>query len=875
MDGVNEANILTDPVSSATCPKCSTVLDVVGLPAFTAVQCPTCETEFQVPARFGNFLLLQLLGAGGMGGVYRARDEGLKREVAIKVMLKSLGDDPQFVTSFQREAQAAASLNHPNIAQIYSFGQEKGQPYIAMELVSGGSLDKMMAEQGPMNPTAVLQIGEQIAEGLQEAAEAGLVHGDVKPENILFDQEKNAKLVDFGLAAMNAGPGNDVWGTPYYIAPEKVRRQKIDFRSDIYSLGATLYHAIAGIPPFDGEDATAVVKARFEGPPKPLSEMRKKFPEEVEAFIKRMLEVEPQLRYPTYGSLLGDIRRYLAKSKPVKLTVTTKKIMIKGKRPKNMTDPSLPLGELAGDVPEGMEPVEQDVQEPESEEDASKRGLRMMVGIFVGIVVLIGVVGGGIFGGMKLMTANREKAAQAQLEKHQEKARVSIAKSIGQAQTLLERINAYVPEALATVKEAEEAVVAVLGEEVRASMKVPEPDFELPQTRLPQQPAATIPEVGDATNAMATVQDGGVTQRVDAAVAAGGASNAPPAVAGAETTNVTAGVAETPVAVAEKSEVAPVDIDSENLPPVIKIVRGMFEDAYRVKGGALLAQHLISELEVQAKQAESMTSPDQTKALVELANTLVQKVSGLPYVQEIADVARKTSQLKKTLLGVKADTAALVERNRQEAVELARQRQEEAAAEKKRQAQEAHREKVAAEREKVQAAEQANMETLRELSFRDAVKTLRELRSSLETDEGTTAATLAIDRVNRIKEFHSYLISKVKGFQSRRGWSVETADMKSLKVGSVNISWQDVYNKRPEIVAEFINELVRNDTATRDLKLSEKTKLLTNAALTLNLFYKELPSAQELAKQLATTAAQQFEIEAPIIKQLLPEFFTD
>ena len=186
MENVSESHIITDPVGSATCPKCGAVLDVTGLAAFTAVQCPSCDNEFQVPARLGAFLLLQVLGAGGMGGVYRARDEGLKREVAIKVMLKSLGDDPKFVETFQREAQAAAKLNHPNIAQIYSFGQTHGQPYIVMELVSGGSLDKMMAAQGPLDPAVVVHVGAQIADGLREAADAQLsraragvrLHGD-------------------------------------------------------------------------------------------------------------------------------------------------------------------------------------------------------------------------------------------------------------------------------------------------------------------------------------------------------------------------------------------------------------------------------------------------------------------------------------------------------------------------------------------------------------------------------------------------------------------------------------------------------------------------------------------------------------------------
>ena len=455
MEVPSDSSILTDPVDSAACPKCGAMLDVKGLPPFSVVQCPTCQFEFQVPARFGTFMLLQLLGAGGMGGVYRARDEGLNREVAIKVMLKSLGDDPQFVETFQREAQAAARLNHRHIAQIYSFGQEKGQPYIAMELVSGGSLDKMMNEQGPLDPTTVIHVGAQIAEGLSVAADAGMVHGDVKPENILFDGDKNAKLVDFGLSAMQSGPGNDVWGTPYYIAPEKVRRQKSDYRSDIYSLGGTLYHAITGVPPFEGEDATAVVKARFDGPPKPMGEIRQGVPKEVEEMVARMLSVEPQTRFPTYGSLLGDMKRYLAKAGPVKLDKSSKKFMIKGKR--GVTGKMATTGMLGatgavtgtvGDVPPGMTPVEEIPEVAESEEEAGKRGCRMMGMIVGGIVLLVVLAGGGVFGFMKYSKGRKVEAEAAQIVKSQEKARISIAKAVANAKVVVEKVRGYVPEAM-------------------------------------------------------------------------------------------------------------------------------------------------------------------------------------------------------------------------------------------------------------------------------------------------------------------------------------------------------------------------------------------------------------------------------------------
>ena len=152
MEMVDEANIITEPVESAVCPKCGAMLDVKGMPSFSKIQCPQCKCEFPVPARFGPFLLLQLLGAGGMGGVYRAKDEGLNREIALKVMLKSLGDDKQFIMIFQREAQTATKLNHPHIAQIYSFGTEKKQPYIAMELVAGKTLLRTIEDSLQLAP---------------------------------------------------------------------------------------------------------------------------------------------------------------------------------------------------------------------------------------------------------------------------------------------------------------------------------------------------------------------------------------------------------------------------------------------------------------------------------------------------------------------------------------------------------------------------------------------------------------------------------------------------------------------------------------------------------------------------------------------------
>ena len=842
MESGSDAHILTDPVSSAACPKCGAILDVKGLQAFTAVQCPTCEFEFQVPARFGSFMLLQLLGAGGMGGVYRARDEGLNREVAIKVMLKSLGDDPQFVETFQREAQAAAKLNHPNIAQIYSFGQVHGQPYIGMELVSGGSLDKMMATQGPLDPTVVIHIGAQIAEGLREAAEAGLVHGDVKPENILFDGDKNAKLVDFGLAAMNSGPGNDVWGTPYYIAPEKVRRQKSDFRSDIYSLGATLYHAIAGVPPFDGPDATAVVKARFDGPPKLLRDLRGNVPEEVENLIARMLEIEPQTRYPTYGSLLGDMRRYLSKAGPVQLGGNTKKIMIKGKTPKSTTGVSLPTGTI-GEVPPGMVPVTDIVEEPEAEDAAGKRGLKK-AGILAGVAALLAVlIGGGIWGGLKYSAAKEEESKQAQSASQQKKAKESLATSVGKAQKVAEGVRASATEALGYAKAGADAVVAILGEGARANLVPPEPDYALPKTAEPAAPAAAV-----ATNRAVAAKSNATAV----------ASNTVP-----------------PQAAAPAAEPAPEAATGGDQPAVVATVRGMYTAAYAVKGASVLADALLAEAEEQAKAAESLLRPGQGEALVKAANALFEKVNGLKYVREIADVPVKVAQLKKTLASVKAGTASLAETKLKENAEKERKAKEDAIAEKKRQEQEAHKEKVQAECAKVTATEGETVAPLKQLQFREALRMLKDISDGLETKEGIDALNLATERINRVKEFHTNLVEKVAGFKSARGWSVDSADQKVLSVAGKKVQWVEVYASRLDIVAELINGLVMDEQATKSLRLREKARLMTNASLCLALFYKDMPSAQERAKTLAISAVKQFEADADSIKQLLPAFFKE
>ncbi|MGI5869714.1 MAG: serine/threonine protein kinase [Kiritimatiellia bacterium] len=335
-----------DPVPTMNCTGCNILIDTTGVKPFSRIKCPACGAENDVPAKFAHFLLLKRLGAGGMGTVFLAEDVSLGRKVAIKMMQKSVGDDPAALETFRNEAQSAAKLNHPHVAQIYSFGQHRGCPYLEMELVAGNKLDGMISDGIKLDPAFVMRVGLEIAEGLQAAENAGLFHGDIKPDNILFDSKMRAKLVDFGIASLaTQGKSNELWGTPYYIAPEKVQKKKNSARSDIYSLGATLYHAIAGEPPYEGDDAVAVIKARFAGPPRPLEEIRPDVDPEVSRIIGRMMYNDLFMRYPNYGSLINDIKNYLA---PIPAIRKQGPILGPGITRKTISSTALQTGDMSG-----------------------------------------------------------------------------------------------------------------------------------------------------------------------------------------------------------------------------------------------------------------------------------------------------------------------------------------------------------------------------------------------------------------------------------------------------------------------------------------------------------------------------------------------
>lgn len=292
------------------CPSCGTLMDVSDQVPFAKIHCPSCGQALRARKQFNHFKLLELIGQGGMGQVFKALDCNLNRLVALKVLKKELAASAEEREKLAAEARITASINHPHVVKVFSFGNDHGQFYMAMELIPNSSLDELLALQKRVPEMQVLQIGIQIAEGLQAALERELIHRDIKPGNILFADAHTAKLVDFGLAIVMdqaAAAAGEIWGTPYYIAPEKLDNQPEDFRSDIYSLGGTLFHALAGRPPYEAETASMVALKQLKSMPVSLQSFAPDVTSETAYVINRMIAKNADDRYPSYEKLIEHL----------------------------------------------------------------------------------------------------------------------------------------------------------------------------------------------------------------------------------------------------------------------------------------------------------------------------------------------------------------------------------------------------------------------------------------------------------------------------------------------------------------------------------------------------------------------------------------
>jgi len=305
--------VIFERLEETNCPHCKAVIALGDAQPLSWLDCPACGLRVLVPGQVGGFVLHEHIGEGAMGTIYRATDKSLEREVAVKLVRGCHIDDPLSRQRLQSEACAAGKVNHPRVAQVYALNFSNGHPYLVMELVSGQDFEQKLKSEGRIDERTALKAALDVADGLSALNREGLVHGDIKPGNIVLDRDENAKLVDFGLSGMTRHDDNGfIVGTPTYIAPELLRGEEDTHLSDIYSLGATLYHLLSGRLPFDGESSEEILKARLSKPLIPLGKHTHDVSFPTQKLVIRMLQRDGERRYPSSEAVAADIREALA-----------------------------------------------------------------------------------------------------------------------------------------------------------------------------------------------------------------------------------------------------------------------------------------------------------------------------------------------------------------------------------------------------------------------------------------------------------------------------------------------------------------------------------------------------------------------------------
>jgi serine/threonine-protein kinase len=263
----------------------------------------------------GDFQVERLLGRGGMGEVYLARQISLNRPVALKVLRTDLLERPSYLSRFETEATAVAKLNHPNIVHIYTLGHLGAIRFIAMEYVEGTNLREYIRKKGALDLPLAYSIMRQSGQAIQAAGEVGLIHRDIKPENILVTRRGRVKVADFGLCRDEASEGMGVtqsgvtMGTPLYMSPEQAQGHSIDHRSDLYSLGVTFYHMLSGNPPFRGDSAISLALKHVREFPRSLLIHRPELPIEVDRLVMKLMAKAPEDRYQSAAEMLSDLSK--------------------------------------------------------------------------------------------------------------------------------------------------------------------------------------------------------------------------------------------------------------------------------------------------------------------------------------------------------------------------------------------------------------------------------------------------------------------------------------------------------------------------------------------------------------------------------------
>ena len=282
------------------------------------VAAPPSPAASRAAAALGDltgYRVERALGRGGMGQVYLAVQESLGRRVALKVLAERFSQDADFVRRFQAEARAAAALNHPNIVTVHDVWEDRGRHLLAMEFMAGGTLEERVAEAGPLPVPEALAVLSDAAKGLVFAELRGIVHRDIKPANLMRDEVGTTKIADLGLAtqleaeATDEGGGKKIFGTPHFIAPEQARGERVDGRTDLYSLGGTAYRLLSGRTPFEGATTREILRGHLFETPRPLAEFVPGIPPALSQLVSKLLAKKPEERFANAGALLTELER--------------------------------------------------------------------------------------------------------------------------------------------------------------------------------------------------------------------------------------------------------------------------------------------------------------------------------------------------------------------------------------------------------------------------------------------------------------------------------------------------------------------------------------------------------------------------------------
>ena len=355
----------------------------------------------------GNrYEVVEKVGTGGMADVYRAMDHRLNRYVAVKILKNEYSEDTKFVTKFRQEAQAVACLSHPNVVAVYDVGEEQGMHFIVMEFVEGITLKSYIEKKGKLSVREAVGIGIQIASGLEAAHNSHIIHRDIKPQNILISRDGTAKVTDFGIA--KAASSNTItasaMGSVHYISPEQARGGFSDEKSDVYSLGVTMYEMLSGTLPFTGESAVAVALAHIQEEAVPLTAMDATIPKGISDIVAKCMQKKADFRYPTSADLIEDLKMFLQDPegeygvvKP--LYENTDTIFIKPtdvNRIKAASQTTTGDSGMTAAEPEDKKAGEEDSGEVDPKLEKALIGGSIVVAIIIGIVIIYVI--GKVFG---------------------------------------------------------------------------------------------------------------------------------------------------------------------------------------------------------------------------------------------------------------------------------------------------------------------------------------------------------------------------------------------------------------------------------------------------------------------------------------------